>query len=67
MSVDVFATNEHRSGSLPCRESGEGGPQSVVMIRVGGRTFTSECRDMQEATEVAQHIAAEFAKHYGRS
>ena len=64
MSVEIFATKEHRPGSLPCRESGQGGPQPVVLIRVGGRTFTSECRDMQEAAEAAQHIRAEFAKHY---
>ena len=66
MSVEIFATKEHRADSLPCRESGQGGPQPVVMIRVGDRTFTSECRDMQEATEVARRIASALARYYER-
>jgi len=68
MSVDVFATKRpiaRRAGELPCRASAED-TAWAVMIRVEGRTFTSDCRDQQEAIEVAQNISAEFAKHYGR-
>lgn len=68
MSVEVFATRRpvaRRAGELPCRSSAED-TAWTVMIRACGRTFTSDCRSQQEAIEVAQSLAAEFARQYGR-
>lgn len=66
MSVEIVVTRESRPDSLPCRESGQGGPTPVVTIRVGDRTFTSECCDMQEAAEVARRTASALARYYER-
>lgn len=66
MSVEVIATRRpiaRRSGDLPCRASADH-TAWAVMIRVGGRTFTSDCQDYDEATTTAAVINAEFSKHY---
>lgn len=65
MSVEILATRRHgrRRSDLPCRESADAVPWAVT-IRVGDRTFTSDCRDQQEAIEVAPRISAELARHY---
>jgi hypothetical protein len=34
------------------------------MIRVAGRTFTSDCRDEMEAAKVAKSIRTELARHF---
>lgn len=67
MSVDVFAAprRSRRRGDLPCRESAEPTPWAVT-IRVAGQTFTSDCRDQDDAVATAQRIAAEFEQHYRR-
>lgn len=68
MSVEIHATRRptaRRSGDLPCRTSAED-TAWAVMIRVEGRTFTTDCRDQEEATEVARRINAALGKHYAR-
>lgn len=66
MSVEVIATRRlisRRSGDLPCRASADA-TAWAVMIRVDGRTFTSDCQDHDEAIEVATAINASLAQHY---
>ena len=66
MSVEVIATRRpisRRAGDLLCRASADD-TAWTVMIRVGGRTFTSDCQDHDEAIEVATSINAALARHY---
>lgn len=57
-TVEILAASESRTG--------EGAPRPVVTIRVGGRAFTSECRDMQEAAEIARDTSHALARYYER-
>ncbi len=66
MSVEVIATRRliaRRSGDLPCRASADD-TAWAVLIRVGNRTFTSDCRDQDEAVEAAAAINKALAEHY---
>ncbi len=66
MSVEVIATRRpiaRRSGDLPCRASADE-TAWAVMIRVEGRTFTSDCGDEMEAARVAKSIRTEMARHF---
>ena len=66
MSVKVIATRRpisRRSGDLPCRASADN-TAWTVMIRVGSRTFTSDCQDHDEAIEAATAINAELSRHF---
>ena len=67
VSVEVIATRRpiaRRSGDLPCRASADD-TAWTVMIRVGDRTFTSDCQDHDEAIEAAKAINAELSRHFG--
>jgi hypothetical protein len=66
VSVEVIAMRRpisRRSGDLPCRASADD-TAWTVMIRVGGRTFTSDCQDHEAAIEAATAINAELAHHF---
>lgn len=68
MSVEIKAAQRptaRRSGELAGQSSVEYSAWAV-MIRVEGRTFTTDCRDEKEATEVAKSINALLRKHYAR-
>lgn len=66
MSVEVIAIRRpiaRRSGDLPCRPRADD-TAWAVMIRVGARTFTSDCQDREEAIAAATVINAELSQHY---
>jgi len=66
MSVEVIAIRRpivRRSGDLSCRASADD-TAWAVMIRVGSRTFTSDCQDYEEAIETATAINAELSRHF---
>lgn len=66
MSVEVIAIRRpiaRRSGDLPCRSSADD-TAWAVMIRVGERTFTSDCQDHEEAIATAASINATLSRHY---